>query len=281
MYILYVLPFFAETRLIPLVCVEKKIMFYYLYQLVDFFMKRQALLIQSPLSGVDYRPGVCIDILRWKSFLMSLHGGAWDKTEILVLNNPTKQQLKTSLIRAKYSDFSIVVFSGHGFVKKDEIFGDDETFLYLNESQDRDESVISEYELNPGTPRCILSFDCCRDYEKEPLSESIVDETFGCMNETNRGFYRSMFERQVMRCEKGCTRLYSASVTESANDAPSFTQILLSLAKNWSEENPHKSMNVRDAMYETINIMRNKFHLTQTPEYKGGRRLNHFPLIIG
>ena len=94
-------------------------------------MKRLAILIQSPLSGIDYRPGVCVDITRWIRFLMSLPGGAWTENEILVLNNPTKLQLRTSLIRAKYSDFSIVVFSGHGFVQKDEFLGDDETYLYL------------------------------------------------------------------------------------------------------------------------------------------------------
>jgi len=244
-------------------------------------MKRLAILIQSPLSGIDYRPGVCVDIARWIRFLMSLPGGAWNEDEILVLNNPTKLQLKTSLIRAKYSDFSIVIFSGHGFVQKDEFLGDNEIYLYLNDSENRNESVLSEYELNPGTPRCILSFDCCRDFENRPITECVMDEALSCRSVSNRDFYRREFERQVNRCEKGCTRLYSASVTESANDDPSFTQILLSFAKLWSEENPHKSMNVRDAMYETINIMRNKFHLTQTPEYKGGRRLNHFPLIIG
>lgn len=244
-------------------------------------MKRLAILIQSPLSGIDYRPGVCVDITRWMGFLMSLPGGAWTENEILVLNNPTKLQLRTSLIRAKYSDFSIVVFSGHGFVQKDEFLGDDETYLYLNESEDRNESVISEYELNPGTPRCILSFDCCRDFENRPINECAMDEAFACWSESNREYYRREFERQVMRCEKGCARLYSASVTESANDDPSFTQILLSFVKLWSEENPHKSMNIRDAMRETTNIMKNRYHLSQTPVYNGGRRLNHFPFIIG
>ena len=244
-------------------------------------MKRHAILIQSPLNGIDYRPGVCVDIARWSRFLRSLSGGAWDNEEILVLNNPTKSQLKASLIRAKYSDFSIVVFSGHGFVQKDEFLGDDETYLYLNESENRNESVVSEYELNPGTPRCILSFDCCRDFENRPITECAMDETFSCMSESNRDFYRREFDRQVMRCEKGCTRLYSASVTEGANDDPSFTQILLSFAKLWSDKNPHKSMNIRDAMCEAANIMKNKYHLSQTPVYSGGRRLNHFPLIVG
>lgn len=245
-------------------------------------MKRVAVLIQSPLSGRDYLSGVGVDIASWQSFLTSLPGGAWNDDEIVVLKNPSKTTLKSSLILAKYSDFAIVAFSGHGFVQRDEFLGVPETFLYLNESEDRSESVISEYELNPGTPRCVLSFDCCRKIESTVLAESVNDDAdFSRVSESDREFFRIEYERQVMRCEKGCSRLYAASLNESASDQPSFTQILTSFVKKWSMLNPHKSMDFANAMSETVNIMKTRYHLSQTPVYNGGRRLNHFPIVIG
>ena len=72
-------------------------------------MKRIAVLIQSPLSGRDYLSGVGVDIACWQSFLTSLPGGAWNDDEIIVLKNPSKTTLKSSLILAKYSDFAMVV----------------------------------------------------------------------------------------------------------------------------------------------------------------------------
>lgn len=244
-------------------------------------MERLAILIQAPLSGSDYRSGVCLDIVRWKNFLTSLPGGAWNEDEIIVLTNPSKKELSVPIIKAKYSDFALIAFSGHGFIQKDDFLDDVETFLYLNDSRNRSESTISEYEMNPGTPRCILSFDCCRDFEKGPVFESIKDEAYSRVYGAGREYYRKEFERQVLRCEKGCTRLYSASLTEEANDKPSFTQILISFAERWSKINPHKSLNIRDAIFETADIMNKRYHISQTPEYNGGRRLNHFPFIIG
>lgn len=245
-------------------------------------MKRVAVLIQSPLSGRDYLSGVGVDIASWQSFLTSLPGGAWNDDEIVILKNPSKTTLKSSLILAKYSDFAIIAFSGHGFVQEDEFLGAPETFLYLNESEDRRESVISEYELNPGTPRCVLSFDCCRKIEPVVLAESVNDEAdFSRVPESVRESFRIEYEHQVMRCEKGCTRLYAASLDESASDRPSFTQILTAFAKKWSLLNPHKSMNFADAMSETTKVMKMRYHLSQTPVYNGGRRLNHFPIVVG
>ena len=245
-------------------------------------MKRIAVLIQSPLSGRDYLSGVGVDIACWQSFLTSLPGGAWNDDEIIVLKNPSKTTLKSSLILAKYSDFAIIAFSGHGFVRRDDFLDIPETFLYLNESEDHSESIISEYELNPGTPRCVLSFDCCRKIETSALAESFNDEVnFNGVSESVRNYFRMEYERQIMCCEKGCTRLYAASLDESASDQPSFTQILTNYAKKWSRLNPHKSMDIANAMSGTASIMNVRYNLSQTPVYNGGRRLNHYPFIVG
>ena len=241
-------------------------------------MKRYAILIQAPLSGRDELSGVSADIWGWKNFLMSLSGGAWNKDEIVILTNPSKAILDSALILAKYSDFSLVAFSGHGFAKKNAL-GFLETFVYINDSKDN--SVVSEFDLNPGTPRCIVSLDCCRKVVTPKLTESVMADFSETVSESVRSKYRAEYERQILMCEKGCTRLYSASLDESASDQPSFTQIMMNYAQKWSADNPRKSMNVRDIMQITAGLMIANGLKKQTPVYNGGRRLNHFPFIVG
>lgn len=241
-------------------------------------MKRHAILIQAPLSGRDALSGVSADIFGWKKHLMSLSGGAWNRDEIILLKNPSLTTLKSALILAKYSDLAIVAFSGHGFVKKNNL-GIFETFLYINES--RTGSIVSEFELNPGTPRCIVSLDCCRHVETQSLTECVTADFSETSSEIERLKYRAEYERKFMMCEKGCTRLYSASLDESASDQPSFTQIMMRFAEKWSHDNPNGSMNVRDVLLATADLMKVNGLKQQTPVYNAGRRLNHFPFIIG
>lgn len=241
-------------------------------------MKRHAILIQAPLSGRDKLSGVSADIACWQKFLMSLSGGAWNRDEIVLLKNPSKVTLDSALILAKYSDFSIVAFSGHGFVKKNAL-GLLETFLYINDTKEC--PVISEFDLNPGTPRCIVSFDCCRKIETPLLTESVTADFSERATELERSKFREEYERQISMCERGCTHLYSASLDESASDQPSFTQIMMNFAQRWSIDNPRKSMNVRDVMQTTMGLMKANGLKQQTPVYNAGRRLNHFPFIVG
>lgn len=244
-------------------------------------MKRLAVLIQAPLSGSDYLDGVKTDINCWIKHLTSLAGGAWiqsndDNNEILLLKNPSKVTIKSALSLAKSCDFSLVAFSGHGFVKNDGMLDIPTTFMYINEDEN-----ISEWELNPGSPRCILSLDCCRNYMRsDALDESLANETYS-FAETNRDFFRQKYESQILQCEKGCTRLYAASLDQSASDRPSFTQILTRSAALFNDLYPTLSLDIKDAMLRTSTELRETFKLNQTPVYNGGRRLKHFPFVVG
>lgn len=115
-------------------------------------MKRKALLIGNTF-GLD---GVTSDMNAWKNFLRSEHGGCWYEHEIITRTDMSCSDLRALLkvTKDELNDFVIVVFSGHGGVRQDQV-------LYPNSSNE----TIMEYELKGLAPRQITELDCCRVYE--------------------------------------------------------------------------------------------------------------------
>ena len=238
--------------------------------------KRMAVLIQAPMSGEDYLEGVRKDIACWKRHLTSLEGGAWNSNEIYDLKHPAKEDLIHVMTLAKKCDFVIVAFSGHGFIKKDEL-GFPKTWVYINESKNRNECIVPEMLLNPGTPRCLISLDCCRKYEKgTTIVESMA--TFSKNSEGMRNYYRKMYERKIMECEKGCCKLYGVSLNEEAADEESFTQVLMAKADIYKKT--RKSASIKECVIVAKKYFEEN-NPQQHPSYNGGRRLIHFPFVIG
>ncbi|SHH62250.1 Caspase domain-containing protein [Fibrobacter sp. UWCM] len=237
---------------------------------------RMAVLIQAPLNGKDYLDGVRKDIACWKRHLMSLEGGAWHSSEIYELKHPSKENLIQVMTLARDCDFAIVAFSGHGFIKKDKL-GFPKTWVYINESEDQNECVVPEMLLNPGTPRCLISLDCCRQYEKKStIVESMA--SFSKISESMEKYYRKLYESKIVKCEKGCCKLYGVSINEEASDEESFTQVLMAVADLYKEK--RESASIKECMIETKKYFEEN-NPQQNPSYNGGRRLNHFPFVIG
>lgn len=237
-------------------------------------MKRYAILIQAPLNGADYLKGVAVDIACWRKHLKTLFGGAWLDEEIILLKNPSKSVLSNALTMAKFADYSIVIFSGHGFVKKGPL-GFPETWVYINDFPNEDEATFPVNKLNPGTPRCLVSIDCCRKYTEPSL---LTESQISFSNEELRHYYRNLFDKQVLNCEKGCCRIYGAKIGESANDELSFSQVLMKIAE--TKGNNHISSTVQECVNEAITAFM-EIHPQQHPSYNGGRRLRHFPFVTG
>ena len=81
-------------------------------------MNRCALLIEAPGNANNYLTGTRNDILRYKSFLMSPSGGAWDPSEILHTKNPSKKALLNAIREIKTTRYFHIYFSGHGETDK-------------------------------------------------------------------------------------------------------------------------------------------------------------------
>lgn len=82
--------------------------------------QRRALIVTCPVLGTPNELKHCQnDGVRMKKYLMSDYGGAWQKNEIILLNDVTKTDLENTIIKliALELDYFFFYFSGHGKVE--------------------------------------------------------------------------------------------------------------------------------------------------------------------
>jgi hypothetical protein len=142
-----------------------------------------------------------------------------------------------------------------------------------------DEEWIIERELNTKTPSCVQIFDCCRTEENYPIHEELLNEEHLANFSNNAQKWRYLYDQAIKTAEKGLVKIYSTGEGFSANDAPSFSQLLLHYARRWSQKN-QGVLSLRDGVMSAKESI-GKIAPQQQPEYLGGRRLHHFPLSIG
>lgn len=203
---------------------------------------------------------------------MSNSGGAWEDSEIIELNNPNREKILWATAALEGADYGVTVFLGHGYVENDEM-GIPFTFLNL-----KNDEVITERELNPGTPWYMSVLDCCRKYEV--VGESIsFSKTASTADEGAVKRARASFEQALQRAEKGWVRLYAADLHQGASDAVSFSNILIKEALKWSETGS-AILNTQDA-YDLVSARFKQINPQQTPIHHAGRRLHFFPVAVG
>jgi len=236
-------------------------------------VKRKALIIGSSPAG-DPLGGVSRDVENWKAFLVSNSGGAWDEdSEIEVIDGElTIARVLEAKGEMSGADYGLIVFIGHGYVE-DDVMGLPETFLIVN-----DEEVMSERELNPRTPWYMSVMDCCRKYEQ--VEEVVQVRKAASLEEIAAAPYvRQLFEQTLLRAEKGWVKMYAADLHQSASDEKSFTHILIQEATKWSAANVGvlDTKNAYDLVYKRFEVDNPQ----QTPIFRAGRRICHFPFSIG
>jgi hypothetical protein len=229
-------------------------------------LNRKALLISSTNLNI---PDTFIleDLNNWRSFLKSPSGGGWfesDDHEILTLINPSKNEILKEIKSISIVDFSIVLFIGEGYLKKD-FLGFDEYFLYL-----KDNDEISERDLNPGNERCLIVFDTFRSYDS--INKNIFIDTDMSLV-TN---YRVAYENYLMQCEKGLIKIFPFNFKTFKSF--SFSNILLNITESWINKN-QGILKIDEAM-ELVDSYFIDNLSEEAPVYQGGRRLRHFPFAI-
>ncbi len=232
-------------------------------------MKRQAYLIggnyQKPGS---FLPGIRADIAAWKQYLMSSYGGCWNEDEIIDLSGESKEHIHSALQAGRAVNYSLVCFSGHGYLAKDR-FGFNVTMTLID-----DAAEMSERELNPGSPWTMMIFDCCR--------RSLDQEKVACSNEARNTIphinTRVLFENEMLKCERGLVKVFAASEGEAADDDRSFSRVLIEVAKSKVGTHGYGVLNISDA----VSFAKAEMAMVskQKPVYLGGRRLHHFPFAV-
>lgn len=230
-------------------------------------MQRRAFLI-----GGDYKKpgdilsGISADISAWKRYLMSSYGGSWIEDEIVDLSGCGKEHISAMLKAGSMVDYSLICFSGHGYLAKDK-WGFSVTKVCIN-----DVVEMSERELNPGSPWCVQIFDCCRKwpenekvaFSNEALSKSVQHDT------------KMLFENELLKCERGLVKVFAADDGQAAADKKSFSRTLIEIARSAVETCQDGILRINDA----VRFAQTEMPPQQTPVYLGGRRLHHFPFAV-
>lgn len=127
-------------------------------------MKRKMLIIANPgeLDAENYCEGVNQDVTRYHRFFTSIQGGAWKPDEIKTLIRPEPREVDLALSELKSADYSMVIFCGHGYSRKNGT-----TMVELYKDCDYDSNNFKQ-----GAARHTVILDCCR-VVYEPVSESV------------------------------------------------------------------------------------------------------------
>lgn len=113
-------------------------------------MKKEILLIGNPGNKAygNLCEGVYLDLQNYKNFFMSKAGGEWNNDEIVTMISPDTNQVGKELIKMnRLMDYSIVVFSGHGY------YLNGQTFIELRTTEDNAYD-IPESKLRNSGRRC-------------------------------------------------------------------------------------------------------------------------------
>jgi Caspase domain len=247
-------------------------------------VNRRALIIANPgAPGRDgYLNGVEKDVDAYKTFFTSPIGGLWNDDEIVVLFQPSVAITRLETARQKHADYSVTIFTGHGYHVED----DDSTIVELSPNVDFD-----SVELRVGAPRHTLILDCCRVVHPtmfaEDSAESITKSTENVIDPAD---CRRYFDEKITDCLAGLVVLFSCSIDETAADISNlgglYSSSLLRVSQQWSRDTrvdtskSYISLTVADAHERAERRVISRSGGRQSPVIEKPRSEPYFPFCI-
>lgn len=243
-------------------------------------MSRIAILIESSqLKGHDDLPGARADVINFKKFLLSDFGGAWEEDEVKILNSPSKGKVEELLTYFHYKDYAFISFSGHG----DHVRGKDidETRVCLNDNEE-----MYVFQLIPKNPRCLVIIDSCRGitYTEKEEKTAALFEMRASVDYRRRINCRRIFDEAVSKAERGNIIMYSCDIGESADESNKggyFSRALVDCSENWANGQWMSSrIYLTNNAFQCASENTTRRSPQQHPQFKPGRRMNHFPFAV-
>lgn len=239
-------------------------------------MKNKAIIIANTVG----LPGVDVDIENINSFLTSVEGGAWDKDDIVMYKNPSREGLKAKLsaIRNTY-DFVIVFFTGHGGQNKNS------DLLFLNEKNE----CISVSDINNLALRQINIIDCCRsevtDEELSTMFESVAALENYNGERLNKISARLKYKRRIMASSPQQITLFACSDSEYSMDTKNgglYTSSLINKAYSFPQVDKafQTALATHTAISSKVTSKAKALGNKQNPDYLSPRLPEDKQLII-
>lgn len=247
---------------------------------------RRALLISNPgeQGAQNYCQGVFVDIDNYKNYLTSPLGGAWFTSEINSLNKPTANQVDDEIIKMSGYDYTLILFSGHGYYSQKSL----STIIELNKYEEYDEMKLRKY----ATKRTII-LDCCRKVYPEKLEK--LAEALIMKAEPTLAFdkCRKYFDIAIDKCSNGTIIGHSCSINETSGESEThggfYASSLLRAARNWHKQSNYdpKHYYPNSLAYSVVQTHNSAVPLvgtlsggTQNPKIDKPRSEPYFPFAI-
>jgi hypothetical protein len=196
-------------------------------------MTRNVFIIASPLSPAQtpFYNGVKRDSDNFYNYFRSPMGGAFHPNEIHVLENPDWSSLVVKMLLNR-ADYSIVVFSGHGYA------GVPSYLTKLQISENKTVSVLDIAKVNPASKQLFI-VDACRNFFSEDADVFMRDPVLGLdfPSDLDAIAARTAFEKSVRKAKNGLQIIYSCSQNEFSKRSENggyFSKSLLESVKDWA-----------------------------------------------
>jgi hypothetical protein len=168
----------------------------------------------------------------YSSYLQSPLGGAWTASEIGMLKNPSPAQVQAAVRALGLADYSMVVFSGHGYYSANK----GSTIIELTPGVE-----IDSLDLSQGTTKRTVILDCCRVVIKELVLEQMMRKSLAKADSIpNVEAARFYYDKQISDCPSGLVKLFACSINETAGDDSQlggvYSHSLVSGAEEWAKE---------------------------------------------
>ena len=184
----------------------------------------------------NFCAGVKIDAYNYKSFFKASYGGFWSDSEILHLDKPSKAVVINELSKLKTTDFSIIIFCGHGWyssISKSSIID-----LNIKES-------IDSNELRSTTGKRIVILDSCRKVYPEYIVENLIKarallESTSQFSKLNPESCKYYYNKKISECPNQLLMAYASDINELAGDSSTnggyYSSSLLKSSIDWVEK---------------------------------------------
>lgn len=239
-------------------------------------VRRQALLIGAS-GGIDttYLPGVSVDLKAMKSFLMSPQGGAWKRSEITILEDPTLNELN-SVYRYIKADYTITMFSGHGFSGES-----GRRFLCLS-----DGTYFNDLDLLNSSPRQLLLLDSCRNVITGISGPYLEEEEWSHFDggESEKERARRVYDRWIEQSGHGTLVIHSTTHGNYSYDTSvggAFTQKLLHVGNRVKKKEKFNLLSIYSCVRHVPKLLEKEgYDQCPTITYKDGNINLPFALAI-
>lgn len=177
---------------------------------------KRALLISNPgeIGAKNYCKGVYVDVENYKRLLKSAEGGGWDDKEIHWLDRPTAKIARFWVGIHSLSDYSLIVFTGHGCYSQKH----HDQILELREGEN-----IASVDLHQGAKKRTIILDCCQEVHEEPVTEKVARvlnfSQAKMLRTANHDVCKKMFADEIQRSPAGIVKLTSCTKGELSTDS--------------------------------------------------------------